>query len=198
MEASTMEALNMEVLNIQTLQRPKHIIIGHHNPAIFRNSAGKLMATTGDAWHELPEHVQSLSDIKFVPDFETFACQFEPFDFEQWTLHREMLKSNSDYHKLFKLFLQQQYLKHHQIDLVPDNCKFLPDVTMEQIVAFRNNITKPVNDSIVTKQVQSSKVNETYTVSFNMTTGIGHCTCKGFEFRKTCKHVNELIASLKK
>ena len=190
----------MEALNIQNLKHPKHLIIGHHNPGLFRNSQGKLMATTGDAWHELPEHVKSLDDIKFVPDFETFACQFEPFDFEQWSIHRDMLKSNSDYRKLFKLFLLQQYLKLHQIDLVPDNCKFLPDVTMEQIVAFRNNITKPVNDSMdakVTKQVQSSKGNETYTVSFNMTTGIGHCTCKGFEFRKTCKHVTELIKLLK-
>lgn len=187
----------MEALNIQTLQRPKHIIIGHHNPAIFRNLAGKLMATTGDAWHELPEHVQSLSDIKFIPDFETFSCQFEPFDFEQWTLHREMLKSNSDYHKLFKLFLQQQYLKQHQIDLIPDNCKFLPDVKMEQIVAFRNNLIKPIDEQIITKQVQSSKGNATYTVSFNMTTGVGHCTCKGFEFRKTCKHVTQLINDLK-
>ena len=187
----------MEALNIQTLQRPKHLIIGHLQPALFRNSQGKLIAATGDAWHELPDYVLSLDDIKFVPDFETFACQFEPFDFEQWTLHRDMLKTNSDYRKLFKLFLQQQYLKLHQIDLIPDNCKFLQDVTMEQVIAFRHNITKPVNDSIVTKQVQSSKGNETYTVSFNVITGESHCTCKGFEFRKTCKHVTSLINELK-
>ena len=195
-----MEALNIQTLNDLPIQRPKHVIVGHLQPAFFRNSQGKLIAATGDAWHELPEHVKTLDDIKFVPDFETFACQFEPFDFEQWSLHRDMLKTNSDYYKLFKLFLQQQYLKLHQIDLVPDNCKFLPDVTMEQVIAFRHNITKPVNDSMdakVTKQVQSSKGNETYTVSFNMTTGVGHCTCKGFEFRKTCKHVTELIKSLK-
>jgi hypothetical protein len=55
--------------------------------------------------------------------------------------------------------------------------------------------------SIVIMQQCSNTLRHTQIGGYDQTVAyserdVNHCTCKGFKFRKTCKHVNEAIESL--
>jgi hypothetical protein len=48
---------------------------------------------------------------------------------------------------------------------------------------------KPTEDKILL--IKSSKGNETYTVKQNGVTKKWVCSCSGFQFRKSCRHVKQ-------
>jgi hypothetical protein len=80
-------------------------------------------------------------------------------------------------------------IKPGQIGLTNDDPKFdLRVIDIERIVGFEDTVVAPSRTELQTWTVQGSK-GKTYTVTLDH--GRYECTCPGFQFRRSCKHVDE-------
>lgn len=80
-------------------------------------------------------------------------------------------------------------IKPGQIGLTTDDPKFdLRVIDLERIVGFEDTVVAPSKTESQTWTVQGSK-GKTYTVTLDH--GRYECTCPGFQFRRSCKHVDE-------
>jgi hypothetical protein len=80
-------------------------------------------------------------------------------------------------------------IKPGQIGLTNDDPKFdLRVIDLERIVGFEDTVVAPSKTESKTWTVQGSK-DKTYTVTLDH--GRYECTCPGFQFRRSCKHVDE-------
>ena len=83
-------------------------------------------------------------------------------------------------------------VKPGQIGLTNDDPKFdLRVIDLERIVGVNDTVVTPVEKTeptVKTWTVQGSK-GKTYTVTLDH--GRYDCSCPGFQFRKSCKHVDE-------
>jgi hypothetical protein len=86
--------------------------------------------------------------------------------------------------------VQVKWLMPNQIALSTGNPEFPFRVINKSQIASINNKAMIEKDSTVkTFNVKGSK-GDTYTVTVG--SGKMHCTCSGFQFRKSCKHVKEV------
>jgi len=86
--------------------------------------------------------------------------------------------------------VQVKWLMPNQIALSTGNLEF-PFRVLERsrIVSINNKAMEQKDSAIKTFSIKGSK-GDTYTVTIN--SGKMHCTCSGFQFRKSCKHVKEV------
>lgn len=172
----------------------KFQIVGSHRPAIMRHKDG-LYAISGSKWIKLPEWVKSIDQLDWHPDFDTFEASLEPFNFEEYELHKTMLATNDKYKRNWQLYVQQQYLTKHGIDTVPKQYKNLHQINLQSLVALRHKSSNVQKQQIV-EYVTSSKGDTQYKLVYDPNTAMCTCTCKGFEFRHTCKHVTQFMNNL--
>lgn len=83
-------------------------------------------------------------------------------------------------------------IKPGQIGLTTDELNFdLRVIDVERIVGVDDTVVTPVEKtktSVITWTVEGSK-GKTYTVTLDH--GRYDCSCPGFQFRRSCKHVDE-------
>jgi hypothetical protein len=85
--------------------------------------------------------------------------------------------------------VQVKWLKPGEIALSTGNPEFPFRILQKsQIVSINNQIMEHKETVMKTFNVKGSK-GDTYTVTIG--SGKSHCTCSGFQFRRTCKHVKE-------
>jgi hypothetical protein len=85
--------------------------------------------------------------------------------------------------------VQVKWLMPTQIALSTGNPEFPFRVLDKSKIIAINNQAMKQDLSVKTFTVKGSK-GDTYTVTVN--SGKMHCTCSGFQFRKSCKHVKEV------
>jgi hypothetical protein len=77
----------------------------------------------------------------------------------------------------------------HQIGLTTDDPRFtMRVIDLDRIVGMEDSLPAP-NVSVKTYSIQGSKGN-TYTVVHDRSAWT--CDCAGFQFRRSCKHVDQL------
>lgn len=89
--------------------------------------------------------------------------------------------------------IRQKWFKSDEIGLTTGDPNFpFRVINVERIVEVGGAKVDytPVKTETITKTVQGSKGNS-YIVTKNGSNV--HCTCPGYSFRKTCKHVQELV-----
>ena len=85
--------------------------------------------------------------------------------------------------------VQVKWLKPGEIALSTGNPEFPFRVIQKSLIAFIDNKAMEHKETEVkTFTVKGSK-GDSYTVTIG--SGKSHCTCSGFQFRRTCKHVKE-------
>lgn len=85
--------------------------------------------------------------------------------------------------------VQVKWLKPDEIALSTDNPEFpFRVIKRHMIVSIDNKSYEQKNTTVKTFSVKGSK-GDTYTVTVG--SGKYHCTCSGFQFRKTCKHITK-------
>jgi hypothetical protein len=90
--------------------------------------------------------------------------------------------------------MREKYFENDEIGITTGNPKFpFRRINMKRIVAVNDATVEytPVKSNRETITVQGSKGN-TYIVTKE--NGKATCTCPGYGFRKTCKHVQEVLA----
>lgn len=86
--------------------------------------------------------------------------------------------------------VQVKWLNPGQIALSTGNPEFpFRVLNRSTIVSINNQTIEQKESTVKTFTVKGSK-GDTYTVTVN--SGTSHCTCSGFQFRKSCKHVKEV------
>lgn len=86
--------------------------------------------------------------------------------------------------------VQVKWLNPGQIALSTGNPEFpFRVLNRTTIVSINNQAVEQKESTVKTFTVKGSK-GDTYTVTVNA--GASHCTCSGFQFRKSCKHVKEV------
>ena len=86
--------------------------------------------------------------------------------------------------------VQVKWLNPGQIALSTGNTEFPFRVINKSLIISINNQAMEQKDiAIKTFNVKGSK-GDSYTVTVD--SGKMHCTCSGFQFRKSCKHVKEV------
>jgi len=86
--------------------------------------------------------------------------------------------------------VQVKWLNPGQIALSTGNPEFpFRVLNRSTIVSINNQTIEQKESAVKTFTVKGSK-GDTYTVTVN--SGASHCTCSGFQFRKSCKHVKEV------
>jgi hypothetical protein len=86
--------------------------------------------------------------------------------------------------------VQVKWLMPNQIALSTGDPEFPFRVLNKSLIVSINNKAMEQKDSAVkTFSIKGSK-GDTYTVTVG--SGKMHCTCSGFQFRKSCKHVKEV------
>jgi len=86
--------------------------------------------------------------------------------------------------------VQVKWLKPGEIALSTGNPEFPFRVLQKsQIVSINNQVMEHKESAIKTFTVKGSK-GDSYTVTIDGSKS--HCTCSGFQFRKSCKHVKEV------
>ena len=86
--------------------------------------------------------------------------------------------------------VQVKWLNPGQIALSTGNTEFPFRVINKSLIISINNQAMEQKDlSVKTFNVKGSK-GDSYTVTVG--SGKMHCTCSGFQFRKSCKHVKEV------
>ena len=86
--------------------------------------------------------------------------------------------------------VQVKWLNSGQIALSTGNTEFPFRVINKSLIISINNQAMEQKDlSVKTFNVKGSK-GDSYTVTLG--SGKMHCTCSGFQFRKSCKHVKEV------
>jgi len=85
---------------------------------------------------------------------------------------------------------QVKWLNPGQIALSTGNTEFpFRVINKSLIISINNQAIEQKNTVIKTFNVKGSK-GDSYTVTAG--SGKMHCTCSGFQFRKSCKHVKEV------
>lgn len=91
-----------------------------------------------------------------------------------------------------RVVIDHRAVKPGQIGLTTDESIFdLRVIDVERIVGVNDTVVTPVKKTeptVTTWTVQGSK-GKTYTVTLDH--GRYDCSCPGFQFRKSCKHVDE-------
>lgn len=86
--------------------------------------------------------------------------------------------------------VQVKWLNPGQIALSTGNTEFPFRVINKSLIISINNQVMTQKDTVIkTFNVKGSK-GDSYTVTVG--SGKMHCTCSGFQFRKSCKHVKEV------
>ena len=86
--------------------------------------------------------------------------------------------------------VQVKWLNPGQIALSTGNTEFPFRVINKSLIISINNQAMEQKDTVIkTFNVKGSK-GDSYTVTVD--SGKMHCTCSGFQFRKSCKHVKEV------
>jgi hypothetical protein len=86
--------------------------------------------------------------------------------------------------------VQVKWLNPGQIALSTGNPEFpFRVLNRTTIVSIDNQAVEQKESTVKTFTVKGSK-GDSYTVTVNA--GKSHCTCSGFQFRKSCKHVKEV------
>lgn len=86
--------------------------------------------------------------------------------------------------------VQVKWLNPGQIALSTSNPEFpFRVINKSQIVSINNQAMTQKDTAIKTFNVKGSK-GDSYTVTVG--SGKMHCTCSGFQFRKSCKHIKEV------
>lgn len=86
--------------------------------------------------------------------------------------------------------VQIKWLNPGQIALSTGNPEFpFRVLNRSTIVSINNQAVEQKESTVKTFTVKGSK-GDSYTVTVNA--GKSHCTCSGFQFRKSCKHVKEV------
>jgi hypothetical protein len=86
--------------------------------------------------------------------------------------------------------VQVKWLNPGELALSTGNPEFpFRVIRRSQIVAINNVATEKQDTAIKTFSVKGSK-GDSYTVT--VSSGKSHCTCSGFQFRKSCKHIKEV------
>jgi hypothetical protein len=86
--------------------------------------------------------------------------------------------------------VQVKWLMPTQIALSTGNIEFPFRVLNKSLIVSINNKAMEQKDSAVKTFTVKGSRGDTYTVTAN--SGKMHCTCSGFQFRKSCKHVKEV------
>ena len=86
--------------------------------------------------------------------------------------------------------VQVKWLNPGQIALSTGNTEFpFRVINKSLIISINNQAMEQKDTAIKTFNVKGSK-GDSYTVTVD--SGKMHCTCSGFQFRKSCKHVKEV------
>ena len=86
--------------------------------------------------------------------------------------------------------VQVRWLNLGQIALSTGNTEFpFRVINKSLIISINNQAMEQKDTAIKTFNVKGSK-GDSYTVTVG--SGKMHCTCSGFQFRKSCKHVKEV------
>jgi len=86
--------------------------------------------------------------------------------------------------------VQVKWLNPGQIALSTGNPEFpFRVIERSRIISINNKVIEKQDTVVKTFTVKGSK-GDTYTVTVN--SGKSHCTCSGFQFRKSCKHVKDV------
>ena len=86
--------------------------------------------------------------------------------------------------------VQVKWLTSNQIALSTSNTEFpFRVINKSLIISINNQAMEQKDTAIKTFNVKGSK-GDSYTVTVD--SGKMHCTCSGFQFRKSCKHVKEV------
>lgn len=86
--------------------------------------------------------------------------------------------------------VQVKWLNPGQIALSTGNTEFpFRVINKSLIISINNQVIEQKDTVIKTFNVKGSK-GDSYTVTVD--SGKMHCTCSGFQFRKSCKHVKEV------
>lgn len=84
-----------------------------------------------------------------------------------------------------------KWLRPDQIALSTGNPEFpFRVISRNKIVSINNKPVEQKESQVKTFNVKGSK-GDSYTVTIG--NGKSHCTCSGFQFRRTCKHVTEKL-----
>lgn len=86
--------------------------------------------------------------------------------------------------------VQVKWLNPNQIALSTGNPEFpFRVINKSTIVSIDNKTVEQKDNAVKTFSIKGSR-GDTYTVTVG--SGKMHCTCSGFQFRKSCKHVKEV------
>jgi hypothetical protein len=86
--------------------------------------------------------------------------------------------------------VQVKWLMPNQLALSTGNPEFpFRVINKSHIISINNQAMEQKDLSIKTFNVKGSK-GDSYTVTVD--SGKMHCTCSGFQFRKSCKHIKEV------
>ena len=86
--------------------------------------------------------------------------------------------------------VQVKWLNPNQIALSTGNAEFpFRVIERSRIISINNQAIEHKESAVKTFTVKGSK-GDTYTVTVN--SGKSHCTCSGFQFRKSCKHIKDV------
>ena len=93
--------------------------------------------------------------------------------------------------------IREKWFDHDEIGLTNDDSSFpkfrrIQRHRIVEVNAKAVDYSKPVQSDKVTVVVQGSKGNSYIVTKEN---GKASCTCAGFQFRKTCKHSQEVLTS---
>ena len=86
--------------------------------------------------------------------------------------------------------VQVKWLAPNQIALSTGDTEFpFRVINKSLIISINNQAMEQTDSSVKTFSVKGSR-GDSYTVTVG--SGKIHCTCSGFQFRKSCKHVKEV------
>lgn len=86
--------------------------------------------------------------------------------------------------------VQVKWLNPGQIALSTGNPEFpFRVIQRSHVISINNQAIRHKESAVKTFTVKGSK-GDTYTVTVN--SGKSHCTCSGFQFRKSCKHIKDV------
>lgn len=163
----------------------KLICIGRTFPALVKLN-NKTYAAMSNKIMELPKDIESLEQIHWAPDYETFRATCYPIEFEMYCRFKDAIKKSQTFANAFELHCKQRYLQKHNINAGFDTSLAL--MTQEKLL----NLLGLLGATSNSYQIVGSK-GDTYQVNFDATTMQISCNCKAFQFRKTCKHCQQVL-----
>lgn len=162
------------------------IVTGQTFPAIVKCN-NKTFVAMSNVVMQVDNDVEDVSQLYWVPNWQTFKTSCKPSEFEMHCRFEDALRTSVSFAANFELHCMQQYLKLWNIDLGFD--KSLAEVSMPMLLKQLGMLG---SSTVAIYDVVGSK-GDIYQVKFDAATMHIECNCKAYQFRKTCKHCQQVL-----